>query len=316
MFTPVSSEAPSMSAETKSLKTTEEVALQFSLLFLVWVGTVANIFLFFHNFSPVFTGIQMKPTQVILNHMAVANALILLIIGFPKHMVVFAPRNIKTDLRCKLEYFMHLVARSTNLCTTSVLSTYQFVTLVPGNWGRVMIRGRVPNLVSYSCYSCWVFSVVNNVYIPMKVAGPQETDNDTVSRSKLVCSTSAFGVGIVLLRFAHDATFISIMASASLCMVLLLHRHHQRTKHILTHIQDHRVHAETRAAHTILMLVVTFVSFYLLNVICIILHTFLMDFRLWIRHVCEVLAVSFPTVSPFLLILRDPKDPCSVLFHH
>ncbi|XP_028719497.1 vomeronasal type-1 receptor 4-like [Peromyscus leucopus] len=305
-----------MSAHKTALKTTEEVALQIVLLCQVGVGTVANIFLFVHSFSPVLTGIRLKPTQEILSHIAVANTLILLITGFPNNVMVFAPRSPLTDLKCKLEYFIRLVSRSINLCSTCVLSTYQCVTLLPGNWGWVMLRGRVPNLVSYSCYSCWLFSILNNVYIPMKVTGPQSTGNDTVSKSKLLCSTSGFSVGIVFLRFAHDATFISIMAWTSVSMVLLLHRHCQRMQHILTPNQDHRGYAETRAAHTVLMLVVTFVSLYLLNFICIVCQTFLMDSRLWMRHIGEVLAVSFPTISPFLLILRDPKNPCSVLFNH
>ncbi|MEJ1287685.1 vomeronasal 1 receptor 183 [Cricetulus griseus] len=316
IVTPVSTDALSMSAHNKALKTTEEAALQMILNCQFGVGTVANIFLFVHNFSPVLTGNRMKPTQEILSHMAVANAFILLLTVSPNNMMVFAPRIPLTDFRCKLEFFIRLVARSINLCSTSVLSTYQFVTLVPGHWVSLVLRGRVTHLVSYSCYGCWLVSVINNVYIPMTVTGPQKPGNDTVPRSKLFCSTSGFSVGIVFLRFAHDATFISIMTWTSVSMVILLRRHHQRTKHILTPIQDHRVHAETRAAHTILTLVVTFVSFYLLNFICIIFHNLLIDSRLWMRHVGEVLAVSFPTISPFLLILRDPKDPCSLLFHH
>ncbi|KAM7340369.1 hypothetical protein ACRRTK_000984 [Alexandromys fortis] len=148
MVTPVSSEALSMSAHNKDLKTIEETALQIFLLCQTGIGTVANILLFIHNFSPVFAGIQLKPTQVILSHMAVANALILLITGFPNNMTVFAPRNPLTDLKCKLQYFIRLVARSINLCSTCVLSTHQFVTLVPGTWGRIMLRGKAPNLLS------------------------------------------------------------------------------------------------------------------------------------------------------------------------
>lgn len=314
MVTPVPSEVLSMSAHSKALKTTEETALQILLLCQIGIGIVANILLFIHNFSPVFAGIRLKPTQVILSHVAVANVLILLITGFPNSMMVFAPRNPLTDLRCKLQYFIRLVARSINLCSTCVLSTHQFVTLIPGTRGRVMLRGKAPNLVSYSCYSCWLLGVLNNIYIPMKVTGPQKTGNDTISKSKMVCSTSGFSVGIVFLRFAHDAAFISIMAWTSVSMVLLLYRHRQRAQCI--HTPNHRGHAETRAAHTILLLVVTFVSFYLLNFICIIFQTVLMGSRFWLRHVGEVLAVSFPTVSPLLLLSRDPKDPCSLLFKH
>nr|XP_042125517.1 vomeronasal type-1 receptor 4-like [Peromyscus maniculatus bairdii] len=304
-----------MTSQSKALKTIEELALQTLLLFQVGIGTLANILLLVHNFSPIFTGSRLRTTQVIVTNLALANAFLLLITAFPNKMMGFVPRKPPTNLQCKIEFFIRLVARSTNMCSTCALSIHQFLTLVPGHWGRLMPRGRTPDVLRYSCYSCWLFSVLNNVYIPVKVTGPQRTGNDTNNNSKWVCSTSGFSVGRVILSFSHDATFISIMVWTSVSMVLLLHRHHQCTQHILTANQNHRGHAETRAAHTILMLVVTFVSLYILNFICVIFHTFLMDSRIWLRHVNEVLTAGFPTISPFLLIFRDPKDPCSVLFN-
>ena len=316
IITPGSCKALSMSAHGKSLKTTEEVALQLLLLCQFGVGTVANVFLFVHNFSPVLTGSKQRPRQVILSHMAVANALTLFLTIFPNNMMAFAPKTPPTELKCKLEFFSHMVARSKNLCSTCVLSIHQFVTLVPVNRGKgkLILRASVPNLWNYSCYSCWFYSVLSNIHIPIKVTGPQITDNNTDSKSNLFCSTSGFIVGIVFLQFAYDATFMSIMVWTSVSMVLLLHRHRQRMQHILTPNQNPRGQAETRATHTILMLVVTFVSFYLLNCICIIFHAFSIHSRLFIRLVSEVLAAVFPSICPLLLIFRDPKDPCSVLF--
>uniref|UniRef100_A0A8C8UF03 Vomeronasal type-1 receptor n=1 Tax=Peromyscus maniculatus bairdii TaxID=230844 RepID=A0A8C8UF03_PERMB len=287
VITPACTKVMSVSSQSKALKTTEELALHMLLLSQVGIGTLANILLFFHNFSPKFTGSQLRPTQVIVTNLAVANAFLLLVTAFPNKMMVFAPRSPPTNLKCKIEFFIRVVARSTNMCSTSALSIHQFLTLVPGHWGRLIPQGRAPNVQSYSCYSCWLFSVINNVYFQMKVIGPQRTGNDTNKNSKWVCSTSGFSVGMAILRFAHDATFISVMIWTSVSMVLLLHRHHQRTRHILTASQNHRGHAETRAAQTVLMLVVTL-------------------------HVNEVLTAGFPTISPFLLIFRDPKDPCSV----
>ncbi|XP_076420884.1 vomeronasal type-1 receptor 4-like [Peromyscus maniculatus bairdii] len=304
-----------MSSQNKTLKATEELALQTLLLFEIGCGTLANILLFVHNFSRIFTHSRLRPTQVIVTNLAVANAFLLLVTAFPNNVMVFVPRSPPTNLQCKIEFFIRLVARSTNMCSTSILSIHQFLTLVPGHWGMWMLRGRAPNALSYSCYSCWLFSFLNNVYIPIKVSGPQSTGNDTHNQSKWVCSTSGFNAGFLFLRFSHDATFISIMVWTSVSMVILLHRHHQRTQHILTAKQNHRGHAEARAAHTILMLVVTFVGLYLLNFICVIFHTFLMDSRIWLRHVNEVLTAGFPTISPFLLIFRDPKNPCSVFFN-
>ena len=132
--------ALSISAHGNSLKTTEEVALQILLLCQFGVGTVANVFLFVHNFSPVLTGSKQRPRQVILSHMAVANALTLFLTIFPNNMSAFAPKTPPTELKCKLEFFSHMVARSTNLCSTCVLSIHQFVILVPINRGKVILR--------------------------------------------------------------------------------------------------------------------------------------------------------------------------------
>ena len=285
-----------MSAHGKSVKTTEEVALQIILLCQFGVGTMANVFLFVHNFSPVLTGSKQRPRQVILSHMAVANALTLFLTIFPNNMMAFAPKTPPNELKCKLEYFSRLVARSTNLCSTCVLSIHQFVTLFPlsRGKGKLILRASVQNLASYSFYSCWFFSVLSNIHIPIRVTGPQITDNNTDSKSNLFCSTSGFIVGIVFLQFAHDATFMSIMVWTSVSMVLLLHRHRQRMQHILTPNQDARGQAESRATHTILMLVVTFVSFYLLNFICIIFHTFLIHYNLFIRLLGEIFGCRFP----------------------
>uniref|UniRef100_A0A8C8UJR9 Vomeronasal type-1 receptor n=1 Tax=Peromyscus maniculatus bairdii TaxID=230844 RepID=A0A8C8UJR9_PERMB len=297
-----------MTSQSKAPKTTEDLALQMLLLSQVGTGTLANILLFFYNIFPMFTGSRLRSTQVIVTNLAMYNAFLLLITAFPTNVMVFAPRSPPTTMQFKIEFFIRLVARSTNTCSTCVLSIHQFLTLVPGHWGRLMLGGRAPNVLSYSCYSCWLFSVLNKVYIPMKVTAPQSTGNDTNNNSKWVCSTSGFSVGRVILHFSHDATFISIMVCVS--MVLLLYRHHQRTQHILTANRNHRGHAETRAAHTILMLVVTFVSFYVLDCFCRLFQVSFTDSRIWLRHVNEALTASFPTISPFLLIFRGPKDPC------
>ena len=135
-------EAISMLSQNKTLKTMEMLALQILLLCQVVVGTVGNILLFVHNFSPILTDSRLKPIQVILINLAVANAFMLLLLTYSHDMIDLVPKNPPTDLKCKLAHFFHMVARGTNMCSTCVLSTYQFVTLVPGNWARVMFRDR------------------------------------------------------------------------------------------------------------------------------------------------------------------------------
>ena len=150
----------------------------------------------------------------------------------------------------------------------------------------------------------------------MKVSGPQNTHNETDIKSKWVCFTSGFSVGIVFLQFSHDIMFISVTVWTSVFMVFFLYRHHQRLKHILTPHQEHKRYAEIRAAYSIVMLVVTFVIFYLLHNICFVLHMFFIDSRLWLRHINEMIMSSFPTIFPLLLIFRDPNYSCSLIFNY
>uniref|UniRef100_A0A8B9Y8M1 Vomeronasal type-1 receptor n=1 Tax=Bos mutus grunniens TaxID=30521 RepID=A0A8B9Y8M1_BOSMU len=105
--------------------------------------------------------------------------------------------------------------------------------------------------------------------------------------------------GIVILWSSSDAVFIGLMVWSSGSMVLLLHRHRQRVQ----------CPPETRAAHTILMLVVTFITFYFLNSVLFFYIAAFFDIRLWLIQTSNVLGSCFPTISPFLLLLRDPRTP-------
>ncbi|XP_021044778.1 vomeronasal type-1 receptor 4-like [Mus pahari] len=302
-----------MLSQNKTLKTMEQLALRILLLCQVVVGTVGNILLFVHNFSPILTDSRLRPIQVILTNLAVANTFMLLLLTYSYDIIGFVPRKPPTDLKCKLAHFFHTVAQGTIMCSTCVLSTYQFVTLVPGTWARVMFREITPKVVSYSCYSCWLFSVLNNAYIPVNFSGPQKSHNNSDSKGNWICSISGVSVDMIFLRFSHDIIFIGIMAWTSVSMVIHLNRHHQRMHYLHNPNQSNRGHAENRAAHAILMLLATFVSLYILDCICSLFYISFVESRLWLIDVIELLHLSFPTVSPLLLIFRDPRGPCSLL---
>ncbi|XP_057352648.1 vomeronasal type-1 receptor 4-like [Manis pentadactyla] len=255
-----------------ALQTTGEVALKSTFLFQIVVGTLANVTLFFHNVSPVLRAHKQRPTHVVLTHMALANPLALLSSGILHTMVAFLLRNLLSNLGCKVVYYTHRVARSCTLCCTCVLSTCQFLTLIPGRVERMMLR-RVPKVPGPSCCVCWVFAALTNIYTPVNFTVAQITGNDTDTQGRWFCSSSSPRAGSVILWSCPDAVFIGLMVWASGSMVGPLRRHHQRVQHIHTHKGAHNFPPETRAAHTILMLVVTFVVFYTMNFIFIVYIT-------------------------------------------
>nr|XP_017526102.1 vomeronasal type-1 receptor 4-like [Manis javanica] len=290
------------------LRTTGEVALKTTFLVQIVVGTLANVTLFFHNVSPVLCGFKQRPTHVVLTHMALANLLALLSSGIPHTMAAFLLSNPLSSLGCKVVYYTHRVARSSTLCSTCVLSTCQFFTLVPGTVEQMML-GRVHKVTGSSCCVCWVFGLLLNIYTPMSVTGAENTGNDTDPQDRWFCSSSSPRAFIVILWSCPDAMFIGLMVWVSGSMVGLLRRHHQRVQHIHTPKCPHSCPPEIRATHTILMLVVTFVVFYMMNLVFTFYITVFLDLHLWLIQTCNVLALCFPTVSPFLLIFRDPRTP-------
>nr|XP_015105068.1 vomeronasal type-1 receptor 4-like [Vicugna pacos] len=298
-----------MSFHTDGLRIVGEVAVKTIFQLQMIAGAQANVILFFCNISPVLLGHKQRPTHVILTHMAVSNLLVLLSSRIPYTMAAFVLRNPLSSLGCKSVYYIHRVARSTTLCSTCVLSTYQFFTLNPRRVEWTMLRGRAPKLIGPSCCTCWIFSVLLNVYIPVTVTGPLDMKNDTDTQGKWFCSSSGHHTNLVILWSISDVMFISLLIWSSGSMMLLLHRHQLKMQCIHIPTGYHRCPPEIRATHTILMIVVSFVISYVLNSIFTLYILVHLNYKLWLQQICHVLASCFPTFSPFLLLLRDPRFP-------
>ncbi|CAM9952816.1 unnamed protein product [Rangifer tarandus platyrhynchus] len=100
-----------------------------------------------------------------------------------------------------------------------------------------------------------------------------------------------------------DAVILTLMVWSSGSMVLLLFRHRQRVQYIHTPTGHHRCPPETRDARTVLMLAVTFVTFYLLDSVFVLYITAFFDIHLRLIQTSNVWVSCFPTISPFLLLL-------------
>ncbi|XP_027474259.1 vomeronasal type-1 receptor 3-like [Zalophus californianus] len=300
-----------MSFQNNARRTTGEKALKTILFFQMGIGALANVTLFFRNVSPVWHGHKQRPPHTILTHMAVANLLDFVSAGIPYMKAAFVLRKPLSSLGCKFVYYIHRVARNTTMCSTCILSTYRFLTLIPGRMVWTMLRGQAPKVIHPSCCICWMFSIFLNTYVPVNITDAQQVGNSTDTQGKWFCSSLDPSANMVILWVAVDAMFIGLMVWSSGSMVLLLHRHHQRVRYIHTPNSSHRHHLETRAAHTVLLLVATFVSFYVLNSIVTFYVAAFLDFHLWLIQTSSILALCFPAFSPFLLILHNPGPPRS-----
>ncbi|XP_037371486.1 vomeronasal type-1 receptor 4-like [Talpa occidentalis] len=208
------------------------------------------------------------------------------------------------------------MARSTTLCSTCLLSTSQLFTLSPGRLGWTVLPEVFPKALGPSCSTCWLLGVLINTYVPVKVTGPRSVDNGSEPQGSWFCSGSVSSAAVVVLWLVPDAIFIGLMGWASISMALLLQRHQQRVRHLHNPRAGRGCPPETRATRTVLMLMVMFVSFYLLNSSIVFYMTLSLENSLLLMQVSNVLESFFPTLCPFLVILRDPRMPifCAPFF--
>uniref|UniRef100_A0A673U694 Vomeronasal type-1 receptor n=1 Tax=Suricata suricatta TaxID=37032 RepID=A0A673U694_SURSU len=118
----------------------------------------------------------------------------------------------------------------------------------------------------------------------------------------------SFAIKYTILMTFPDVVFMGVMIGASVYMVLLLHRHHRRVRHIHTLKNAHGFSPEGRATHTILLLTSTFIFFYFTNSV-LTTYGILFKSHVWLWHTTTFLAACYPTLSPLVLLRRYPQAP-------
>uniref|UniRef100_A0A7N4PSC5 Vomeronasal type-1 receptor n=1 Tax=Sarcophilus harrisii TaxID=9305 RepID=A0A7N4PSC5_SARHA len=275
-------------------------------LFQIVFGVLGNSFLLGLYTIIFFIGLRVRPIDLILCHLAFVNNLVLLSKGIPQTMVTLGLNNFLNDMGCKFVFYLHRVTRGLSLCTTSLLSGFQAITLSPRSSKLSKFKVRVPKCMALFCLLCWTFHLVTNYYYFLYFKA-QMGSNNTTERIDLIYCTATIDVLFnyalyVLIISLPDVFCIVIMAGASGYIIFVLYRHHQRVQYIhgnnLTLIRS----PETRATQITLLLVCMFVSFYSLNSV-LILHLQFGKPIFWLIHVSTFLSACFSACSPFVLIV-------------
>nr|AFO66746.1 vomeronasal 1 receptor VN1R-Mmur066 [Microcebus murinus] len=285
------------------------------LLFMVQtgIGVLGNTFLLLTYASTSCTGQALRPTHLILSNLAVANFLVLLFKGIPQMTLIWGVTHILGKTGCKLVYYIHRMARGLSLCTTCHLSSFQAMTISPGTGRWMKLKDRALKNNGFSCFLCWVSNLLMNIFVPVHIEALQHIHNSTEARNYGLCSSKTPGtssaVKYTTLMTFPDIVFMGLMAWASVYMVLLLLRHHRRVRHIHTLSNSHRFSPEAKATQTILLLASTFIFFYFVDSILTIYSTVYFKSPLWLQHTTTLLTSCYPTLSPLILMIRDPRVP-------
>jgi vomeronasal1 receptor len=262
-------------------------------------------------------GQKMRPKDLIVNHLVLANNVVVLSKGIPQTMATFGWNCFLDDAACKVVLYLQRVARGVSLKTTCLLSGFQATKLCSENSWCNKFTNSSPQCFGFSGFYFWILQLVVNVYIPMRVTGPRCSQNTSVSMCYRYCSS---GIPNILLTLLHLVLFSSIdviclgfMVWSSGSMVLVLHRHKQQVQHIHSHRLSSRSGHESRAICTILILVSMFVLFYYLSSTVYVCLVLIENQSQWLWDTSMFLDACFPALSRFVFIISDTH--LSQIFH-
>ncbi|XP_060027075.1 vomeronasal type-1 receptor 4-like [Erinaceus europaeus] len=287
-------------------------ALQTSL------GTLGNYILLCHYVSLSLAGHRVRPTDMILRHLTIANSVVILSKGVTQTMAALGVTDFLSDLGCKLVFYLHRVGRGVSMGTTCLLGVCQMVTISPWTSRWAQHKDRAAQNTEHYTVLIWILHLSVNYVILASMTSTLSNKNMTHKQDFGYCSAT-FKDGIVASLYRAlfsfpDVLSMGLMTWASGSMVSMLHRHKQQVQHL------HRAHVtprdapETRATQSILVLVSTFVTCDTLSSTCHLCVTLSKNPSWWLVNLSALLTASFPTVSPFLLMSQNSRlcGPCQV----
>ncbi|NP_001240579.2 vomeronasal 1 receptor ornAnaV1R3258 [Ornithorhynchus anatinus] len=279
----------------------DEVSFAILLTVQIVLGASGNIVLLIFSIRS-----SLRPIDKIFAHLGLANTMVLLSKGIPETMQAWKLENFLDTMGCKILLYCYRVARGLSICTTSLLSVFQAITLSPRTPRWAPIKDRAPRSIGLSCLLFWILSSLLDVTVLKYVTGPQ---NRTRTRSVLhlkYCSSVSVSKGIVLVNSIiftfRDLLFIGLMSGASLYMMFLLYRHHNLVRHLHGHRRPSRSTPEVQAAKCVVLLVVLYDLLYGSNSVTL---NVLLNTRAespLVLNIHTVLSFVFSAVSPLLII--------------
>nr|XP_036881750.1 vomeronasal type-1 receptor 4-like [Manis javanica] len=279
------------------------------------VGILGNFSLLYHYLFLYYTEGRLRPTDLILKHLVLANALIVLSKGVPQTMAAFGLKHFFSDSGCRFLLYVQRVGRGVSISTTCLLSVFQAVTISPVNSCWKDLKVKAPKYIGFSISLCWILYIFVNLTFPMYVlslSGRWGSKNTRLKKELRHCSYID-DVEIVASLYAAlitfpEISFTGLMLWASGSMVLILHRHKQRVRHIHSTNVSPRSSAESRATQGILVLGSTFVCFHFLSSTFHVCVALFHNPSWWLVNMTALISVCFPTLSPYLLMRQDSSS--------
>ncbi|XP_027286979.1 vomeronasal type-1 receptor 4-like isoform X3 [Cricetulus griseus] len=284
--------------------------LGFCLISQLCVGVTGNsllfiLFIYTFFFKPHFK----KLIDSVSMHLTIVNMLMIIFTLLSHIMSFFGVPNFLNDDGCRVVLFIFRVMRGMSISTTTILSTFQVLTITPSNSRWAWLKPKLSKLTLSSLLCSWLINLLIYTYmVPLVIA---KTNSTHFGNGYLdpYCQNKHFGKqnfgSFFYIIFTHDLFYVALMMWTSLYMVTVLYRHRKRVQHLHSTSLSNQPSPERRATHNILLLVICFVLFYWLNNF-ITLSGFYVQAKIpnW-EGINAILGACYPTICPFLLMKNN-----------
>ncbi|XP_021101557.1 vomeronasal type-1 receptor 4-like [Heterocephalus glaber] len=261
------------------------------------IGILGNSFLLCHYFLLYYKKSRLRSTDLILRHMFIANSFIILSKGLPHTMAAFGFKNFFNEIGCTFILYIRRIGRGMSIGTICLLSVFQRITISPMNSCWKDLKVKAQKYIGFLIISCWTLQMVVNLIFPLYglyMSGEQYGRNITKKKDVGHCQIVDYGTVLDLVYTAlisfPEFFFSVLMIWTSGSMVFILYRHKWQVQHI--HITNASLKCpEARATQSILLLVITFVSFYTLSSIFHLSIALFYNHSFWLMTTSALISV-------------------------
>ncbi|XP_028632081.1 putative vomeronasal receptor-like protein 4 [Grammomys surdaster] len=277
-------------------------------LCLTGLGTMGNS-LVFVSYMCMFQSTEKKPIHLILAHLALTNIITLLSKGMRRTIEAFNFGNFLNDTSCKVVVYLVRVSRGLSICTSSLLTVVQAITISPRHsmWQRLKLK--TPQHILSSLLCLWILNSLVSMNLPYYIKNVNSINISQVKNSGNYCyflpESWITRWTFLTLMVLRDAVFQGAMGGASGYMVFLLHKHHQHVFYLQNSKLLDRTPPELRAAQSVLLLMFCFLFFYWADCFISLFFALTIENYSIVLYVPEFLTIGYAVLSPFILIHRD-----------
>nr|XP_044990164.1 olfactory receptor class A-like protein 1 [Jaculus jaculus] len=274
------------------------------------IAVIGNSFLFL-SYVYIFLDQRYlkKPIDSIFMHLTMANILTTVFLLIPDIASSFGVRHFLNDAGCKAILYIYRVTRGLSICTTTFLSIFQAITISPSNSKWAWVKPKLSSWIFPSLFFSWVINMFIYVHVIHLVIAKKNASFAGQGYVHAFCQTREFkdedSWPFFIVILTRDLLLVVLMMATSLYMVNLLFRHHRRTQHVHSQSLSSQPSPETKATHSILLLVSCFVFFYWLGNFITLYGFYTPEKIPRLEAINAILSSCYPTMCPFILMRNN-----------